>query len=198
MSWHAHAHTGSHFSPGTPTTFLATNHTKDSNLLQATEDVGHNLVDATIGTSRRYIADILNQFRVAGKIAMTTHRQSLTQLPKNILWIITNTGKAFTNAITGIPHAIDRVVTKWLNNSVVDVSSGTTDNIPLLWKPIGNLAKFWSGILNAPTRFLSWLTKIGPDALINAINNRVSSIKPTQHLEYAKWNAWSGHWGAHH
>jgi hypothetical protein len=198
MSSHSSSHT-SHSGSGffsTPDTWLATKHAKDSNPLHATEDVAHNTVDAVVSTGSQYIADILNQFKYAGKNLLAVREHGWKSLPRWVLWAITNTAKAATNAITGIPHALDRVVTKWVNDSVVDISSGTVDNIPLVGKPVGNIAKLGSGILNAPTRFFSWITQKIPDKAIDWINS-ISLVKPSRHLGYAKWES-HGHGGWDH
>ncbi len=192
---HAH-HSGSGFFI-TPDTWLASKHAKDSNILHATEDIANNSVDAVIGTGRRYIADILNQFKYAGKNLLAIRDNGWKTFPRRVLWAITNTGKTVTNIVTGIPHALDRVMTNWINDSIVDISSGTADNIPLVGKSVGNIAKRGSGILNAPTRLLSWITKNIPDRAIDWINS-ISLVKPTRYLGYSKWESHGHGWGDHH
>jgi hypothetical protein len=197
MSSHTPSHGHGSHSPKwfftTPDSWLASKKPAHINLFEATEEVAHNSVDATIGTARRYVADILNQLRYAGKNLMAVREHGWKSLPRALAWAVTNTGKAVTNIITGIPHALDRVVTKWVNDSVVDLSSGSVDHVPLVGKATGNLMKLWGGIVTAPTRFLSWITKKVPDRFIDWINDGVSLVKPTRHLGNSDtWGHWHG------
>lgn len=105
-----HSHTPSSGSHGSifsePHAWFSTSHPEKSNLLDATVKVGHNVVDATVGTVVKYVKDILNPTWAAvknvGSLASPSayREHGLKTLPKAVSGIVSNTATAAMNIVT--------------------------------------------------------------------------------------------------
>lgn len=86
--------------------WFSTKHPEKSNPLNATLQVGHNIVDATVGTVVKYVKDVLNPGWAAVKnagslVSPSAYREhGLKTLPKAVSGIVSNTATAAMNIVT--------------------------------------------------------------------------------------------------
>lgn len=186
--------------------WFSTKHPEQSNPLKATTKVAHNTVDGVVGTATQYVADILdpawNAVKNAGKIlAPSSWRQyGIKTIPRGVWGVLTHTGKAAMNVLTGVPRAIDKAYTNIITDNLTDVSSGTVDRAPYLGgKFIGNAVK---GINALPASFIRTIGTFLPTKLFDEQIDwmkswSLSQSKPNRlNMEATGWD--HGHGGGHH
>lgn len=199
----AHATTSSHSSGDSiftsPKTWFASKSPRISTPLDAPVDVGHNTVDATIGTVTKYLKDIwnpaVNSLRNLGWLVWVPDYRAngWKTLPKAIAGTVTNASTAVANVVTGLFRGTDHIVTRGVTDSVVDIASGTTDRVPAIGKFVGNVAKLIAAIPGAVGRTLGNAATYSVDAILDGANSAVLKAPPARHLTTANATSSSAH-----
>jgi hypothetical protein len=210
------SHSPSHSSHGIGSSIKSFFTSSESYFASASPDTKRNPLTAVDAIAREvavewltksttgYVANILNAAGAAlknlGWVALPeNYRKHGIKTPfKWAWWAIANTGKAFANVFTGIPHAAHNVVQHGVNNTVIEATNGTTNRIPVIGNLLGNIPKLGAGIFNAPFTLASWVTKKIPDRFTDWISKPGLYQAPERHLvgSHAGWD--HGHGGGHH
>lgn len=142
--------------------WLATKWPSKLNILSAIDATAHNLVNGVVKNTTGWVADILNPLwaatRNAGSLlSPAAYREhGLKNIPKSIVWVGSHVLDGVNNLVAGSTvRWLDHAYTNGITNSIVDITSGTTDRVPGVGKLIGNSIKAVNVLPAAPIRLLS-------------------------------------------
>jgi hypothetical protein len=173
MSGHAPSHGSASWSSifDTPKSWFATKSPGHLNPLSSIDATADNLVKGVVKNTTWWAADILNPLWVslknAGSLVSPSAYRShgWKNIPKAITGVMSHALDSVNNLVAGSTvRWLDHVYTNGITNSVIDITSGTTDRIPGVGKMTGNAIKAVNVIPAAPIRFLAriWEKTIDP------------------------------------
>jgi hypothetical protein len=150
------------------------------------------------------IADVLNPLWTALKnagslVSPGAYREhGLTNVPKSISGALSHVATSASNLIWSFTRWTDHAWTHGVTNNLVDIASGTTDRVPVIGKPVGNIVKAANVIIAAPLRWLAWLQKNTLDWVTDKWNSVATEKWPARHLTVGGAHAAAGHSAGHH
>ncbi len=211
MSAHAptadHGHHGSGDSVFTKAkSWFATKSPTKLNPLSATDAVAHNLVKWIVENTTGWVADILNPLwtaiQNAGSLVQPSKiRESgfFRNIGKSIAGITAHTMDAVNNLVSGSTfRGLDHLYTHGITNSLVDITSGTTDRIPVAGTVTWNWLKWVNVVPAAPIRFFARAWEKTVDRAVDWMKSFASVNGKARHLTTAHATAGAGHGGGHH
>lgn len=182
--------------------WLATKSPSTLNPLSAIDATGHNLVDGVVKNTTGWIADILNPLCAAAKnagslLSPAAYREhGLKNIPKSIAGIGSHMLDSVNNLVAGSTvRWLDHAYTHGITNSVVDITSGTTDRVPLVGKLAGNGIKAVNVLPAAPIRLLSRVWEKTIDRFVDWTKSFATEKGEQRHLVTAGARH---HGGGHH
>jgi hypothetical protein len=207
MSSHGSSHGGSSGGSifSTAKNWFATKSPSQLNPLSSIDAVGHNLVGGVVKSTTGWVADILNPLWAAAKNAGSLlspgayREHGIKNIPKSIAWIGAHILDSANNLVAGSTvRGLDHAYTNGVTNSVVDITSGTTDRVPLVGKLAGNGVKAVNVIPAAPIRFFARVWEKTVDRLVDWTKGFATEKGEARHLKTVTASAWWHGWGGHH
>lgn len=203
MSSHGNSHSNSGgliFS--TAKNWFATKSPSKLNLLSSINATGHNLVTGVVKNTTGWVADILNPLWTTTKNAGSllspgAYREyGFKNIQKSIAGIGAHILDSVNNLVAGSTfRGGDHAYTNIITNSVVDITSGTTDRVPLIGKLAGNGVKAVNVLPAAPIRFFARIWEKTIDRFVDWTKSFATEKGENRHLTTAS----SGHGsGGHH
>ncbi len=207
MSSHGSSHGGgsggSIFS--TAKNWFASKSPSKLNPLSSIDATGHNLVNGVVKNTTWWAADILNPLWTAAKnagslLSPAAYREhGFKNIPKSIAGIGAHILDSANNLVAGSTvRWIDHAYTNAVTNSVVDITSGTTDRVPLVGKLAGNAVKAVNVIPAAPIRFFARVWEKTVDRLVDWTKSFATEKGQNRHLTTASAGAVAHGGGGHH
>lgn len=151
MSSHTSSH--DHGSRGdsifaTAKNWFASKSPSHKNSLSSIDATGNNLVKGLVKSTTGWFADILNPLGTAAMNGVSLFSPSKYRehgwknIPKSISGIVSHVVDSANNLIAGSTfRGLDHMYTHGVTDSLVDITSGTTDRIPGVGKFAGNVVK---------------------------------------------------------
>jgi hypothetical protein len=159
------------------------------NPLSSIDKTGHNLVKGVVENTTWWFSDALNPLWAAtknlGSIVSPGAYKTLgiKNLPKSIGGVFTHVLDSVNNIVSGSTFRwLDHLYTHGITDSIVDITSGTTDRVPLIGKATGNSIKWVNVIPAAPIRFLARAWEKSFDNAIDWMKSFASVGGKNRHL----------------
>lgn len=172
------------------------------NPLSSTDSLGHNLVRGVVENTTGWAADILNPLWTATKnagsllspSAYRTH--GIKNIPKSLGWTLSHVFDAVNNLVWGSTFRwLDHAYRHGITNSVVDITSGTTDRVPVIGKVIGNIVKLANALPAGIIRLFGKAYENSFDTLADWLKSTATVPGKGRHLttHAIEWGQSGGH-----
>ncbi len=200
-------HTPSHGSGNGSSTFsaakgwFATKSPRHLNPFSSIDATADNLVTGIVKNTTWWAADILNplwaSLKNAGSLVSPSkyREHGWKNIPKSITGVMSHAIDSVNNLIAGSTvRWLDHAYTNGITNSVVDITSGTTDRVPGIGKFTGNIVKWVNVIPAAPIRLLARIWENTIDPLVDWMKTGATIHWKGRHLTTgSKQVHWSHH-----
>jgi hypothetical protein len=203
MSGHASSHGSAKWSSlfDTAKNWFATKSPRHLNPLSSIDATADNLVTGIVKNTTWWAVDILNPLWVSLKnagslVSLSAYRShGWKNIPKSITGVMSHAIDSVNNIVAGgTVRGLDHAYTNSITNSVVDITSGTTDRVPGVGKLTGNVIKWINVIPAAPIRFLARIWEKTLDPLVDWMKKYSNVQGKWRHLTTAKTlSAWVHH-----